>query len=408
MMRLKINLTDHPILSKSLWSLLVLFVFEVGKNIPLPYTDAESAIKGSYSIKALTQATGGNLNQLSLFSLGIGPWMMAMIIVSVLQQSKRLGLSKKPQRVMTQIQFGLVMLIAALQATVSVFQINFTTDTDLIKFENGVVLVAGAFFVMWLSNMNAKYGIGGIMFLVLANIIQSMMGTILTVVQRASKIPAGLLMLIVGGLVALAFLSWLSVMMDHGEFRVPLRRLLIDNRYSEKSYLPIKLTPANGMPLMFVMSFASLPVYLFAFLKHFLPHNRIVLWGIVNFQLTKFWGVTFYVGMIFVLSMMFAFINIDPQKRAEEYQHSGDYIPGYRPGRATEKYLRQLVWHFGLFGAVYLTIFAGLPMYLAVGNPTLMQVMMLPGLVLMTIGFGMMMLDQIKSLMVQGKYKTLL
>ena len=106
--------------------------------------------------------------------------------------------------------------------------------------------------------------------------------------------------------------------------------------------------------------------------------------------------------------MMFAFINIDPQKRAEEYQHSGDYIPGYRPGRATEKYLRQLVWHFGLFGAVYLTIFAGLPMYLAVGNPTLMQVMMLPGLVLMTIGFGMMMLDQIKSLMVQGKYKTLL
>ena len=132
MMRFKINLTDHPILSKSLWSLLVLFVFEVGKNIPLPYTDAESAIKGAYSIKALTQATGGNLNQLSLFSLGNGPWMTAMIIVSVLQQSKSLGLSKKPQRVMTQIQFGLVMLIAALQATVSVFQINFTTGTDLI------------------------------------------------------------------------------------------------------------------------------------------------------------------------------------------------------------------------------------------------------------------------------------
>lgn len=111
--------------------------------------------------------------------------------------------------------------------------------------------------------------------------------------------------------------------------------------------------------------------------------------------------------IIFVLALMFARVNVDPDQQAENMQHRGDYLPGYRPGRATAKELRRLVDGIGLVGAVYLTVFAGLPLYLGIGSPTRAQAAMSPGMILMVIGFSLGMVDQIRALQVKANYRPL-
>lgn len=125
--------------------------------------------------------------------------------------------------------------------------------------------------------MNALLGIGGLTLLVLANILQSAMKTGLAGILMLADHSTTRLMVVVAALVIIMVLfAYLNVMADRGEYRLPLVRLMIDNNYASRSYLPIKLTPAGGMPIMFAMSMITLPTYFCLFLLTFYPPKLLV------------------------------------------------------------------------------------------------------------------------------------
>lgn len=398
----------HPVSTRAVWSAVLVFIFLLGKSIPLPYTDAKSLVLQNATLNFASLATGGNLSQLSLFSMGIAPWMSAMIIANLLTQSRSLGLDRMSANRLDYISKEITLILAVIQAFVVVANLQLTVRGIGPKLAVGLVLVAGALYCVWLSNMNGRFGLGGPTLLVLANILQSALGMAIDgIAKLAGSSTARLIWILVGLAIFLVLFAYLNVMMDRGEYRLPIIHLLIDSQYASRSYLPIKLTPAGGMPIMFAMALVTLPTYLCLFLLTFWPHNQLLAWGAANFTFTKFPGVVLYLILLGSLSMAFAYINVNAERQTKTLQQAGDYLLGVRPGVATRQRINQVVLICGMIGALYNMILAGGPMLLVVQHPSQMNIYMLPGYILMVVGFSMGMIDQINTLEIRRKYRPL-
>lgn len=399
---------NHPVFHKACWSVLIVFIFILGKSIPLPYTDAKSLVIENASLHIASLATGGNLMQLSLFSLGISPWMSAMIISNLVTQGRGFGMDRLSEKRKDLISKEITLLLTIIQGFVLVSSMQLTQPGWEAKGTVLLTLTAGTMLVMWLSNMNALLGIGGLTFLVLANILQAAMKTGLAGIMTIANHSAARLALVVAALIVIMVLfAYLNVLADRGECRLPLVRLLIDNTYASRSYLPIKLTPAGGMPIMFAMSMIMLPTYFCLFMLTFYPQNHWLQWGATNFGFTKLPGIVLYITLLFTLSLAFALVNVNAEQQAKAFQRSGDYLLGVRPGKATERRINHIALLFGIVGGFYNVLFAGMPMLMIVSHPHQLSIYMLPGYVLMIIGFSMGMIDQINILSIRKQYRPL-
>ena len=399
---------NHPVFHKACWSVLLVFIFLLGKSIPLPYTDAKSLVIENAGLHFASVATGGDLTRLSLFSLGISPWMSAMIISNLLTQARGFGLDRLSEKRKDWISKEITLLLTLLQGFVVISSMQLTTPGWAAKGAVLLTLTAGTMFTIWLSNTNAQFGIGGLTLLVLANILQIAMKTgLAAILTLAGHSEVRLVLIIAALVVGLVLFAALNVLTDRGEYRLPLVRLLIDNRYASRSYLPIKLTPAGGMPVMFAMAIVTLPTYFCMFFLTFFPQNQWLMWGATSLSLTKLPGIVLYISMLFLLSIAFALVNVNAEQQAKAFQRAGDYLLGVRPGKATERRINQLALIFGFVGGLYNVIFAGLPMLMIVSHPHQLGVFMLPGYVLMIVGFSMGMIDQINILSIRKRYRPL-
>lgn len=153
-----------------------------------------------------------------------------------------------------------------------------------------------------------------------------------------------------------------TLLFDRAEYQIPVTRMGITSQFLEKSYLPVKLSPSGGMPVMFAMAILSLPQYLFRYLAQAYPYNTTINWWNDNLVLSKTAGVATYIIILFLFSIAFALMNMDPEQLAEDYQKSGDYIPGIRPGKATARYLRGVITRFSIIGGLLIVVIAGLPL----------------------------------------------
>lgn len=398
---------NHQIIVKSAWSVLIVAVFLLGKSIPLPYTNAKSLVEHNATMNFAALATGGNLSQLSLFSLGLGPWMSAMIIASLLVQARGFGLDRMGEQEMDTLGKRITIVIALLEAVVMVNGMKLTTDGWEAQVSVGLVLIAGSMYCVWLSMQNARLGIGGPILLVLANMLQAALGTAIGAVEKLAGHSSTRLAVVIGALILfLVVFAYINVLMDRSEYRFQVVHLLIDNRYAERSYLPVKLTPAGGMAIMFAMALMALPTYLCLFLLNFWTSPALT-WGAFNFTFTKPAGALLYIFLLFSLSMAFAYLNVNPEQQSRQLLRSGDYLVGIEPGDATQHAISQAVFWCGLVGALYNVILAGVPSLFIVKNPSQSNIFMLPGYVMMVIGFSMGMIDQVKALQLRKKYQPL-
>lgn len=393
----------HQLVTKGLWSLLILFVFLLGKAIPLPFLDAHQDIVAEGRLNNLSVVTGGDLSQLSLFSLGIGPWMTALIIFSFLGQSRRFE-KVAPQR-LDHYQRITTLVIAILQAYVTVMSLTFTTKSQVIAREiNLVILVAGACLVMWLCNQNARLGIGGAFFLMLVNILKTIWQAGLDALRPFNKAPGKLIVVLILSLVVIILFMALNVFLDRAERRVMIRRITMESKYLNQAYLPLKLVPAGGMPVMYAMSLMMIPIYFNQLLRLVWPHNHLFAHLARVMTLTNPVGIGIYLVILLALSFLFAYLSLDPQMQAERFQHQGDYLPGYQPGRRTEKHLQRLVSGFALIGGLYIMLFAGVPLLLIHQE----KLALIPGELMMMVGLALMAVEQVRSLWIGRQYQTLL
>ena len=399
------------IIKKFLWTLFFLFIYVLGTKLTLPFIDMSKAAAMDGTSTTLNYATalmGGNLRSMSLFSVGLSPWMSSMLIWQMFAVSKRLGLSKLPLEVQERRRMLLTLVIALIQSVALVLNLPLQeaggVDMITIIVLDTLVLMAGTYFLIWLTDLNAAMGLGGSIMIVMASMIAYIPQDIWNSIQELKISSLWLALMLVFSLVFL----YLAVTVERSKYRIPVNKINIHNRFKKYSYLDIRLNPAGGMPIMYAMTLVSIPQY-FLLIIHFLqPDNQLIEQWIEALSMGSPAWFILYLLTIFILALAFAFINISGDQIAERMQKSGEYIENVYPGGATRRYINGLVTYFALVGAFYLILISGLPMMVVLLDIRYLRLSMIPGIFMIFIGMVFSIKDEVDALTLNDRYRSLL
>lgn len=399
------------IIKKFLWTLFFLFIYVLGTKLTLPFIDMSKAAAMDGTSTTLNYATalmGGNLRSMSLFSVGLSPWMSSMLIWQMFAVSKRLGLSKLPLEVQERRRMLLTLVIALIQSVALVLNLPLQeaggVDMTTIMVLDTLVLMAGTYFLIWLTDLNAAMGLGGSIMIVMASMIAYIPQDIWNSIQELKISSLWLVLMLVFSLVFL----YLAVTVERSKYRIPVNKINIHNRFKKYSYLDIRLNPAGGMPIMYAMTLVSIPQY-FLLIIHFLqPENQLIEQWIEALSMGSPAWFILYLLTIFILALAFAFINISGDQIAERMQKSGEYIENVYPGGATRRYINGLVTYFALVGAFYLILISGLPMMVVLLDIRYLRLSMIPGIFMIFIGMVFSIKDEVEALTLNDRYRSLL
>jgi len=399
------------IIKKFLWTLFFLFIYVLGTKLTLPFVDMSKAAAMDGTSTTLNYATalmGGNLRSMSLFSVGLSPWMSSMLIWQMFAVSKRLGLSKLPLEVQERRRMLLTLVIALIQSVALVLTLPLQeaggVDMTTIMVLDTLVLMAGTYFLIWLTDLNAAMGLGGSIMIVMASMIAYIPQDIWDSIKELKISALWLALMLVFSLVFL----YLAVTVERSKYRIPVNKINIHNRFKKYSYLDIRLNPAGGMPIMYAMTLVSIPQY-FLLIIHFLqPENQLIEQWIEALSMGSPAWFILYLLTIFILALAFAFINISGDQIAERMQKSGEYIENVYPGGATRRYINGLVTYFALVGAFYLILISGLPMMVVLLDIRYLRLSMIPGIFMIFIGMVFSIKDEVEALTLNDRYRSLL
>ena len=399
------------IIKKFLWTLFFLFIYVLGTKLTLPFIDMSKAAAMDGTSTTLNYATalmGGNLRSMSLFSVGLSPWMSSMLIWQMFAVSKRLGLSKLPLEVQERRRMLLTLVIALIQSVALVLNLPLQeaagVDMTTIMVLDTLVLMAGTYFLIWLTDLNAAMGLGGSIMIVMASMIAYIPQDIWNSIQELKISSLWLALMLVFSLVFL----YLAVTVERSKYRIPVNKINIHNRFKKYSYLDIRMNPAGGMPIMYAMTLVSIPQY-FLLIIHFLqPENQLIEQWIEALSMGSPAWFILYLLTIFILALAFAFNNISGDQIAERMQKSGEYIENVYPGGATRRYINGLVTYFALVGAFYLILISGLPMMVVLLDIRYLRLSMIPGIFMIFIGMVFSIKDEVDALTLNDRYRSLL
>jgi accessory sec system translocase secY2 len=383
----------------------------LGTKLTLPFVDMSKAAAMDGTSTTLNYATalmGGNLRSMSLLSVGLSPWMSSMLIWQMFAVSKRLGLSKLPLEVQERRRMLLTLVIALIQSVALVLNLPLQeaggVDMTTIMVLDTLVLMAGTYFLIWLTDLNAAMGLGGSIMIVMASMIAYIPQDIWDSIKELKISALWLALMLVFSLVFL----YLAVTVERSKYRIPVNKINIHNRFKKYSYLDIRLNPAGGMPIMYAMTLVSIPQY-FLLIIHFLqPENQLIEQWIEALSMGSPAWFILYLLTIFILALAFAFINISGDQIAERMQKSGEYIENVYPGGATRRYINGLVTYFALVGAFYLILISGLPMMVVLLDIRYLRLSMIPGIFMIFIGMVFSIKDEVEALTLNDRYRSLL
>ena len=394
---------------KGLATLFFVFIFIVGSRLTLPFVDMNNRefLGGTAAYLAFSTAlTGGNLRSLSLFSVGLSPWMSSMILWQMLSFSKKLNMTSGAIEIQNRRQMYLTLFIALIQALAISLNIPIQSNMPkmLVIVLNTCLLIAGAFFLVWLSDINATVGIGGSMIILLIGLVLNIPQDLIETFRTVPIPPFVLIGLIIMGIV----FTYLVALLYRARYRIPVHKIGLHNRFKRYSYLEIMLNPAGGMPFMYVMSFLSLPTYIFLLLQTFFPQTSVFSEMSAQYGVGKPIWIYSYIAMIFLFSIAFAFVNMSGDQISDRMKKSGEYIYGVYPGEETSRFINRLVLRFSIIGGIFNVLMAGTPMLFVLSDENLLRIAMIPGLFMMFGGMIFTIKDEMKALRLNETYKPLI
>ncbi len=346
--------------------------------IPIPGVDAlklQDYFGKNQLLGFLNFFSGGGLVNLSVVMLGVGPYITATIIMQLLtiifpkfkqmyyEEGAR-GQAKFNQysRIIT-IPLAMVQAYGFLTLLISQGVINRPDFFSM--FRNVMVVTAGSMLALWLGELISEEKVGnGISLIILAGIVSRLPNTI--GLALASYTP-GLLPTYAGFLIIAVLLVGGIVYLNEGERKVPVayaRRVRGMKMYGgASSYLPLKVNQAGMIPLIFAISVLLFPQFLAQVTTLFSPSLAVKLNGYISGFLANqlYYGI-FYFALVFAFTYFYTAITFNPEEVSKNLQKSGGFIPGIRPGEATEAYFAHVVKRTTFFGAAFLGLIAILPL----------------------------------------------
>ena len=328
-----------------------------------------------------------------------------MILWQMFSFSKKMGLKNLPIEIQDRRRMYLALGIAIVQSLAVSLNLPIVSgvNASLAIFMNTILLIAGTFFLVWLSDLNSLFGIGGSIVILMASMMANLPYQIMDSIE---KLGIGWNVLLPLILFSLVFL-YVSGVVQRARYRISINKINIHNRFKQYSYLDIMLNPAGGMPFMYAMSLVSIPQYVFMLIQFIHPENKWTSGAIKALTVGQPLWLVVYLVMLFVLGLAFAFVNVSGEQISERMRKSGEYIYGVYPGQETSAYINHLVLRLGFIGALYMLFMAGAPMLIILVNPDYLQLSMIPGTFLIFSGMIYNVNEEMKALKLTTSYTPL-
>ncbi len=387
---------------KILLTLALLAVYRLGFQIPLPIVDpgevaAFASSTGGMAdvLKQVAVFSASQLDQVTIFGLGIMPYISASIIFQLLgsvyppleRLQKEGDAGRKKINEYTRYATVFICLIQSYVYVRSfvpglakdAFLVNPGVPADGLLMGWTIVAVltmtAGTVFLMWIGEQIDEFGIGnGISLLIMAGILSAMPGAGMTLLDQSSlELTGGGGELGIEQLLILAFMFvaviFGVVFITLGQRRIPMqsakhvrgRRVMGGTR----QYLPLKVNQAGVMPIIFASSLLLLPSLLFGGLSKAFDANSNWSTSFASignlFSRTGFVYAIFYVALIYFFCFFWTAITFNPKDVADNLKNYGSFIPGYRPGKRTADYLEKVMFRITYVGAGFLALVAIVP-----------------------------------------------
>ena len=418
---------------KLLFTLAMIAIYRLGAHVPTPgvsYTLVQQCIKNSPTnsgfLGLANLFSGGALLQLSVFALGIMPYITASIIVQLLtvviprfETLKKEG--QTGQAKMTQYTRYLTIGLAILQsATLVTFAqnpgslwqgcTNIMVDDSMFTIALMVLtMTAGTGLIMWLGELMTDKGVGnGMSLLIFTSIASTFPGALWLIKQQKGWFT--FLAIIAMGFVIIA----LVVFVEQSTRRIPVqyaKRMVGRQMYGGTStYIPIKVNMANVIPVIFASSLLALPMMVAQFNRN--PTGRSAGWvEWIDAHLVT-GGHPIYMAIYTILILFFTFfyvsITFNPEEVADNMKRYGGFIPGIRAGRPTAEYLQYVLTRITVVGAIYLAAVSLIPL-IAVAAIGANQNFPFGGTsIIIIVGVGLETVKQIEAQLHQRHYEGFL
>lgn len=374
-------LFKDPALRKRLLVVVAgLVLFRLGANIPIPGVDIarlNAFLSNNAFFGLLNIFSGGGLSQLSIFMLGVGPYITASIIMQLMtmifprmkelyQEEGEAGRKRFAQYSrLASVPLSILQAFALLTLLARQGILGALEPFQMVT--NVIVVTAGAALLMWIAEQMTEYGIGnGMSILIFAGIVARFPTDI---AQALFTFDAAQLPVFVVFAVIALFALFAVVTITEAERPIPVtyaKQVRGSRMFGGSStYIPLRLNQTGVMPIIFAISILLFPQMIGNFLAA--SSNATVLKisaflvSLTSDQL--FYGIAYFT-LVFLFTYFYTAITFDPDQISENLQKSGAFISGVRPGRPTSEYLGRVLSRITFVGALFLGIIAILPVVL--------------------------------------------
>ena len=371
---------NNDLRNRILFTVLMLCVYRLGTYIPLPGIDAQSlqslmqtnqkGLLGMFNV-----FSGGAVQRMAIFALGIMPYISSSIIVQLLTGVSDYFKNLKSQgeigrkKITQYTRYGTVLLATVQGYGVSVgleSSTNVVIDPGLyFKLTTIITLVAGTMFLMWLGEQITQRGIGnGISLIIFSGIVAEIPRALATTFElgRTGALSASTILIIFILLIAtVAFIVFIERAVRKILINYPKRQMGTKIYGGESSHLPLKINTAGVIPAIFASALLLLPVtfsnFTFSDSEFFLSLSSLFSQGKPLYMLLYASGIIFFA--FFYTSIVF-----NPTETAENLRKHGGYVPGIRPGERTAAFIEDILTKLTTIGALYLTLVCLMPEFL--------------------------------------------
>ena len=352
------------------YTFLLILVYRLGSFIVLPGIDPSVIAEFSASMSNRTDAlsllnmfSGGAFGNVSIFALGVMPYISASIVVQLLGvfvgKFRKMQAEESGRRKLNQITRLLTIVILCIQGPAYISNIMhqypnaFLVSSKLYILAATVILLGGSMFVMWLGERITERGIGNgisliIMIGIIARLPQAFMAEVLS---KAGSTTGGILLLIVE-FVILFFALVQAVR------KVPVQyanRVIGNKQYGGvRQYIPLKVNASGVMPIIFAQAIMLFPIIFSRF-----DATRGFAAAMSNY--TGLWYNLVFGFLVIVFTYFYTAVTFQPNMMAEDMKKNGGFIPGVKPGKKTMEYLDTIMTRIVLPGSIFLAIIAVLP-----------------------------------------------
>ena len=414
---------NKDIRKKIFFTLFILFIFRLGASIPAPGVNTTVIKLSANSLLTMMSILGGgSIEQMSILSLGVGPYITASIIIELLAMDIIPALAemaksgKKGRQQMDVITRYLAVVMALVQGYFIVQYLdNAYAAYGLIENPGftsylyiAIIFTAGTMFTLWLADQITTKGIGnGTSMIIFAGIVADMPTTFRVVYEtfigENATSPLGVWGFIAYCVMFVAIIV-LVVVMQMAERRIPIQQSssrALNKTKGDLNHLPLKINSASVIPVIFASSLIQGPQIIASWVN-----QDAYQWLVKICDFTSPWFLCFYGVLIILFTFFYTNLTIDPQKMADNLGKNGQYIPGVRPGSETRDYVSKVLNRITVLGALLLTFIALLP-YVTSNLTGLSQRAAVGGTgIIIVVGVAMDTIKQLKSQLTSKQYKS--